>query len=113
MYRQANSGGDEPRPFILIAVADYVEGNGSETPRLLELGMECAQYNNSLPVSGGVLDQPAGLISKLRQVMNVFHAVKMYSRDGKEPGAMAKWRSEHENLWNIVSEIDALREKYG
>lgn len=72
----------------------------------------CERYN-ALPVSGGVLDQPAGLMRKMSQVMNVYRAYAAYLRDGKQPGNMAKWRSEHSDLWEIVAEIEELREKHG
>jgi hypothetical protein len=78
----------------------------------LELGLSCEQYK-SLPLSGGVLDQPAGLMRKMRMVLNVFHAFKAYNRDGQKPGEMAKWRNENQDTWAIVSEIKELRDKHG
>jgi hypothetical protein len=68
---------------------------------------------HALPNSGGLYDQPAGLMRKIRQVMNVYHAYEMYERDGQKAGEMAKWRRKHEDLWNIVSDINELREQYG
>lgn len=79
---------------------------------MLELGFECEQYK-SLPMSGGLLDQPAGLMKKIRMALNVYHAVKVYERDGKKAGEMAKWRREHEDIWNIVHEVNELRANYG
>jgi hypothetical protein len=80
-------------------------------PYLLGLGIDCDHYN-ALPVSGGVLDQPAGLLKKIRQVMNVYNAYKLYGNEGKKPGERAKWKSEHEDIWNIVSEINELRKAW-
>lgn len=59
------------------------------------------------------MDQPAGLMRKIRQVLNVYHAFKMYQEGGKRAGEAAKWKREHEDAWNIVSEVDKLRENYG
>lgn len=81
-------------------------------PRLLELALECEEYR-ALPYSGGVMEQPAGLMRKMRQLGNVYRAFKAYEREGKKPGESAKWKSEHEDVWNIVSQVDELRAKYG
>lgn len=81
-------------------------------PPLLELGLQVDRYN-TLPASGGLWDQPAGLMRKITQVLNVYHAVKAYERDGKRPGEMAQWRSENEEIWSIISDIEMLRENYG
>jgi hypothetical protein len=52
-------------------------------------------------------------MKKIRMVLNVHRAVKAYLREGTKAGEMAKWRSENEDAWHIVSEINELREKYG
>lgn len=74
--------------------------------------MDCDRYQ-CLPLAGGVLDQPAGLMRRLRMVLNVYHALKRYLKEGKKPGEMARWRRENEEAWMIVSEINELRERYG
>lgn len=79
---------------------------------MLELGLECEQYN-SLPYSGGVMDQPAGLLKKLRQCVNVYTAFRLYKQGGNKPGEMAKWKKEHEDVWDIISEVQELRVKHG
>ena len=81
-------------------------------PRLLELALECEEYM-ALPYSGGVMEQPAGLMRKLRQVGNIYRAFKLYERDGKKAGEAAKWKSEHEDVWAIVNQVNELRAKYG
>jgi len=48
-------------------------------PPLLELALSCENYR-ALPYSGGVMDQPAGLLRKMRQVQNIYEAVKLYKR---------------------------------
>jgi hypothetical protein len=37
----------------------------------------------------------------------------MYKNEGQIPGQSAKWKREHEQVWNIVMEVNELREKYG
>lgn len=74
--------------------------------------MDCEHFG-ALPYGGGIMDQPAGLMSKLRRAMMVFRAISSEKRDGRKAGEVAKWREEHQDLWNIVSDIDALRDKHG
>ena len=94
----------------MIAAADFGLGTGALMPDLLELAINCDEYH-ALPVSGGVLDQPAGLMRKLRQVLNVYRAHRTYKTDGNKPGESAKWKSEHQDIWDIVTWVDELREK--
>jgi CO/xanthine dehydrogenase Mo-binding subunit len=81
-------------------------------PALLELALNCENYR-ALPYSGGVMEQPAGLLRKMRQVRNVYEAVKLYKAEGNKPGESAKWKRENEGVWDIVNEVERLRAKYG
>ena len=81
-------------------------------PALLELAVNCENYR-ALPYSGGVMEQPAGLLRKMRQVNNVYEAVRIYKREGNKPGETAKWKRENEAVWDIVSQVEKLRKKYG
>ena len=74
--------------------------------------MNCEEYR-ALPYRGGVMDQPAGLLRKMRQVNNVYQTFKVYQQEGNKPGETAKWKREHEDMWNIVSQVEKLRAKYG
>lgn len=79
---------------------------------MLELALECDEYQ-ALPYFGGVMDQPAGLMRKMRQLKNVYTAFKEYEREGKIPGESASWKRNHSQLWEIVSQVNELRKKYG
>ncbi len=81
-------------------------------PDLLELSLNCENYR-ALPYSGGVMEQPAGLLRKMRKVNNVYQSFKVYQQEGNKPGEAAKWKREHEDIWDIVSQVEELREKYG
>jgi phosphosulfolactate synthase (CoM biosynthesis protein A) len=59
------------------------------------------------------MEQPAGLLRKMRQVNNVYDAFKIYKREGTKPGESAKWKREHEEVWDIVDQVEKLRAKYG
>lgn len=80
-------------------------------PRLLELALECEEYR-CLPYAGGVMDQPAGLTKKMRQVNNVYKAFRLYKLEGKQPGESAKWKRQNAGAWEIVSQVDGLRKRY-
>lgn len=64
-------------------------------------------------MAGGLYDQPAGMMKKLRMVMNVYHAFKLYHQQGTKAGGVAKWKREHEDVWNIVMDINEMRANYG
>jgi hypothetical protein len=81
-------------------------------PALLELALNCENYR-ALPYSGGVMEQPAGLLRKMRQVRNVYEAFRLYKKEGNKPGEIAKWKREHEEVWDIVNQVERLRAKYG
>ena len=70
--------------------------------------MDCEAYH-ALPRAGGVLDQPAGLLKRMRATMNVYRAYQAYQHDGMKAGEMAKWRSENSDIWEIVIDIERLR----
>lgn len=94
----------------MIAAADFGLGTSKEVPELLELAINCDEYH-ALPFSGGVLEQPGGLMRKLRQVLNVYRAHRAYKTDGQKPGESAKWKSNHQDIWEIITWVDELREK--
>ena len=58
------------------------------------------------------MDQPAGLVKKMRQVRNVYEAFMIYKKEANKPGKAAKWKSEHTEIMEIVNHINTLREKY-
>lgn len=92
---------------MMAAAADYAEGAGNR-PRILTLALDCEAYR-ALPRSGGVLDQPAGLLKKMRTVLNVYRAFKVYNSEGQRAGMMAKWRRQNADAWNLISEVNRLR----
>ena len=94
----------------MIAASDFGLGTSKELPGLLELAINCDEYH-ALPVSGGILDQPGGLMRKLRQVLNVYRAHRAYKTDGQKPGESAKWKNDHQDIWEIITWVDELREK--
>ncbi len=45
----------------------------------------------------------------MRTVMNVYRAFRMYHGEGMKPGEMAKWRNENSGIWEIVSDVNRIR----
>ena len=76
------------------------------------LALDCEKYQ-ALPISGGVWEQPAGLLAKMQKVVNVFRAYSLYQSHGNKPGEIAKWKRENEAVWNIIEWVEELRAKYG
>jgi len=58
---------------------------------------------------GGIQDQPAGLLDKIDAVLNVYRAFKIYHAEGAGAGEMAKWRKENSEVWDIVSDVNRIR----
>jgi len=86
-------------------------GDGAP-PDLLLLALDCEKYQ-ALPVSGGVWEQPAGLLAKMRKVVNVYRAYSLYQSHGNKPGEIAKWKRENEAVWNIIEWVEELRDSNG
>ena len=90
----------------MLAAAACASDNTAKTPRELRLALECSRYS-SLPFSGGVLEQPAGLLEKMRMAEAVYMAFVAYRF--ARPGEHAKWKSEHADAWEIIKRVNALR----
>jgi len=86
-------------------------GDGAP-PDLLLLALDCEKYQ-ALPISGGVWEQPAGLLAKMRKVVNVYRAYSLYQSHGNKPGEIAKWKRENEAVWNIIEWVEELRDSNG
>lgn len=92
---------------MMAAVADFAESKG-EPPPVLTLALDC-EYYHALPHRGGVLDQPAGLLRRMRTATNVYRAFIEYNREGRQAGKMAKWRNENSGIWEIVADVNRMR----
>ena len=77
----------------------------------LQLAWDCERYHQ-LPQAGGVLDQPAGLLARMRAVANVYHAFRNYLREGKRPGSEAEWKKSHRDEWDLIRYINDLRKMH-
>ena len=85
----------------MLAAADYE--NGAPPPDL-SLALSCRRWN-SLPLSGGLLDQPAGLMRRLAIVENIYNAF----RSMKQADDLGEWGDKNPDALGIVDSIYALR----
>ena len=75
-------------------------------PRELKLAWQCKQFH-CLPFSGGLLDQPAGLVDRMQIAYNVWSAVKTRERYGKEQSKFIKECPEEFNICEMVDKLNA------
>lgn len=73
-------------------------------PEELQMAWDCQQWN-SLPETGGLLDQPAGIVSRMNAVLNVYNSFK--SRQDVDDNAA--WAENSPRAWKIVAHIERLR----
>ena len=85
-----NDGGKVPQP---------------SPPSELVLAWHCKEWN-SLPYSGGLLDQPAGLMSRLSTLSSIHTAFRTW-RD-KKPGEEDKISEE---IFAKINLVDKIREE--
>ena len=79
-------------------------------PRELILALHCERYH-ALPKSGGVLDQPAGLISKMGTLKNVFDSHQLlHSAKG---AAKAKFWTDYPDAGKVIRQVDEMRRTNG
>lgn len=75
-------------------------------PRELKLAWQCRQFN-CLPYSGGLLEQPVGLIDKMQLAYNVWEAVKTQQTYGKD---YAKFMKDHPDMHKICEMVKRQRD---
>jgi len=74
-------------------------------PFELELAWQCKQFN-CLPYSGGLLDQPAGLVKRMAIAYNVWEAIKTRHEYGSKYDEFIK---DHPNMHEICKQVEELR----
>ena len=89
----------------MMAAADYAEGKGTP-PEELRLAFRCQQWG-TLPCSGGLLDQPAGLVDRMTLVLNTHNAWGAWLK--RDPGKDGEFVKAYPDTWRIVQHIIELR----
>jgi hypothetical protein len=71
----------------------------------LELAFDCQNFG-ALPYAGGLLDQPVGLMRRLRVAKNVFETVMGWKETS---GDVEAWNKSNPNGIKLISWIAKLR----
>lgn len=75
-----------------------------QPPYELKLAWQCRQFN-CLPMSGGLLNQPAGLIDRMQIAYNIWEAVETRKKYGEEQAKFIKDRPDEFALCQMVEEL--------
>ena len=75
----------------------------------MEMALDCAKYSK-LPKAGGLEDQDAGYIEKLRILENVYRAFSSYSNTKTD---QKTWTETYPGYWTIVAKVQRLRVNHG
>ena len=92
----------------MLAAADHAQDSKVPPPPELELAFTCHRWN-SLPESGGVLDQPAGLLRRMSAVENIYNSFKALEKAND----YARFGDENPVAVKIIESIYALRKERG
>lgn len=66
-----------------------------------------AERFHTLPHPGSQLDQPVGLLDRMRVASNYYSAIKSYK--SREPGKEMAWKKDHPVEWDIAMHVERLR----
>ena len=75
-------------------------------PRELQLGLDWRGFRVP-PYEGGLMDQPIGLMDKIRACLNIYDAMNVYHKAEDS----VKWARENPELWQIASNVLSARSK--
>jgi len=94
---------------MILAAAECGQDPHAEPPPELRLAWQAVGYR-ALPEAGGLLDQPAGLLSRMTQAYNAWFAFDRYRR--RDMSKHKQWIEANPDLWNEIQRIKKLREIY-
>lgn len=89
----------------MLAAADAAEGIGS-MPAELELALQCKQWK-ALPKTGGLLDQPLGLMARMSVALNIYSAVQSEQQRGKM--TLTEWSRRYPSAWTMLASVEKMR----
>lgn len=106
--------GDGAVPKSILAAAEWAGfwGGRGVCPDELAIWQDW-QFFGLPPEGGGQADQPAGLLKRIRALLDVVEAVQVYKREGGgDAGNWAAWKNAHPSEARIIGAIKQLRRDY-
>lgn len=91
----------------MLAAAAFAEGSGPP-PEEWQIWSDW-QFFGLSPEAGGLNDQPAGLLDRIRAVLEIMQAVQSYRKEGTQAGQMAAWKQAHPAEARLIRQIEDLR----
>ncbi|MHB0922609.1 MAG: hypothetical protein ACYC3H_01415 [Bellilinea sp.] len=107
MDRSGLRGGDQHPPGLILAAAACGEDPRAEPPPELRLAWQAFGFH-ALPEAGGLLDQPAGLLTRMTRIYNVWLAFKSYSQ--RDLSKHKEWVETNPALYETILRVKRLRE---
>lgn len=107
MGRRGLPGGDQYPPSLILAAAACGTDPKAKTPPELRLAWQAVSFH-ALPETGGLLDQPAGLLNRMTQAFNAWNAFKAYEQ--RDPSKNLEWIEANPDLYAIIRRVKKLRE---
>jgi hypothetical protein len=90
---------------MMLAAAGYAEGEGAPPPALV-YALDCAEFH-CLPHGGGLLDQPAGLVRRMKICRNIYNSFRgMLDAEDK-----AEWQTRNPGAWSLVQDVWKLKDE--
>jgi hypothetical protein len=86
---------------MMLAAALCAEGKAAPPPELV-MAWRCGRFR-ALPLGGGVLDQPAGLLDKMDAALNAWTAWGSWM--ARQAGHEGEWAEKHPAEWALVQKI--------
>jgi len=93
----------------MLAAADAAESEGG-MPAELELALQSQQWG-ALPESGGLMDQPYGLLPKMSAALNVYNAFR--SEQGRGNTSLPEWTRRNPAAWRTFARVEKMRRDNG
>ena len=90
---------------MILAAVDCADGKGAP-PVELEYAWNAHAFGG-LPESGGQLDQPAGLLMRMRAAENYYNAWQAWKRI--KGGDIPKFKENNPQAWEIVKRVQKMR----
>jgi hypothetical protein len=75
-------------------------------PAELELAIHARQWG-ALPESGGLLDQPFGLLDRMSASLNAYNA--LVSEQSRGDLTLTEWSKRNPGAWRILARVEKLR----